>query len=135
MPDTAVSRTLEERDRSFQYLNFTYNLAAFGNADVLTDYPLDFYGEIVEWRIAVGTPATGAGATITLNLEINAVAVTGEERIFTLANGATLGTVFTMTPTGANIFNPDDTLSIIGTTSTVFTAGTIIITIVLRPLS
>ena len=98
---------------------------------VLTVGILGFRGSIRRWLAICKVAATGAGATTTLTLTINGVALTGGVLTPTLAN-MTAGAVVAATAiTGANTFDEDDVIDLVAASSTAFTAGQVEILIFL----
>lgn len=93
--------------------------------ELLTDYVLGYAFKILAVDFVVTDEGTGAGATQTINLEINSTNVTGGVINPTLANTATAGalvagTAVTANNTGSNAA----TLSIeVAAGGTIFTAG------------
>lgn len=74
--------------------------------------------------LRVSKAGTGAGASITLQSQINAVACTGGSIVSTLANSATVGgTVAGTAITGNNTGTAGQTVEFAVTVGTVFTAG------------
>lgn len=112
-------------------LMFPINLVALtaGAADLMTNYVPGYAFKILAVDAVVITLGTGAGATITLNLEIGATNLTGGVVNPTLANTATLGTLITGTAvTAANVGTNASTLSIeVAAGGTIFTAGQIVL--------
>lgn len=108
-------------------LAFPINLVALtaAAADLMTNYVPGYAFKILAVDFVVTTLGTGAGATMSLNLEIGATNITGGVVNPTLANTATLGTLVTGTAvTAANIGTVASTLSIeVAVGGTIFTAG------------
>jgi hypothetical protein len=72
----------------------------------------------------VSKAGTGAGASVTLQTQVNGVAATGGAMTLTLANAATVGgTVAGTVFTGGNAGSAGQTLELAVTVGTVFTAG------------
>lgn len=93
--------------------------------ELLTDYVLGYAFKILAVDFVVTEEGTGAGATQTINLEINSTNVTGGVINPTLANTATAGALVAGTAvTAANTGNAAATLSIeVAAGGTIFTAG------------
>lgn len=108
-------------------LMFHVNLVALtaAAADLMTDYVPGYAFKILAVDYVTTTLGTGAGATMSLNLEIGATNVTGGVVNPTLANTATLGQLVTGTAvTAANVGTAASTLSIeVAAGGTIFTAG------------
>lgn len=120
-------------DQADTILSFPINLASVGNGDVVTDFTPGFAGEIVSWKFVVTVPATTAAKTMALNLEINAIDVTGGVLTITSANATPIGNVVAATAiTAANTFDANDTISIEASAVTAFVEGAGVLTIRLR---
>lgn len=108
-------------------LMFHINLVALtaAAADLMTDYVPGYAFKILSADYVTTTLGTGAGATMSLNLEIGATNVTGGVVNPTLANTATLGQLVAGTAvTAANVGTNASTLSIeVAAGGTIFTAG------------
>lgn len=93
--------------------------------ELLTDYVLGYAFKILSVDFVVTDEGTGAGATQTINLEINSTNVTGGVINPTLANTATAGALVAGTAvTANNTGNAAATLSIeVAAGGTIFTAG------------
>jgi len=99
---------------------------AIANGDLLTDYPLDFYGRVRGHKVICDEAITTAGKTATLGAEIGAVAVGGMATA--LAGTKALGEVTSLTaPTGGgtDVFKPGDTLSMVASSVTAFVEGAV----------
>ena len=132
---TAVSRTKEQQGTTYDYRTFHVYLANITDADVVTDIPVDYDGEVVRLEVVVGNVAVSTGSKLsTLSVHINATAVTGATAAMTSA---------TMTPKGKKAFNgtatqnnrrftANDTLSLVASSTTAFAEGDAWVTIVLK---
>lgn len=132
---TAVSRS-REQSREFITIPMQVDLADISDADVLTDYPLTFDGEIERFIVTVCTPVTTAGDASTLNLVITHGAtdttVSGTATAMTSANMTPLGLVKNNAATGNNTFLSGDTLSIVASSTTAFAEGSAQLVVVCR---
>ncbi len=112
-------------------LTFAVDLASLTTLarELVTDYVLGYAFKILSVDFAVTDEGTGAGATQTINLEINSTNLTGGVINPTLANTATAGALVAGTAvTAANTGNAAATISIeVAAGGTIFTAGTGII--------
>jgi len=106
---------------------FHINLVALtaAAADLVTDYVPGYAFKILAVDFTVTTLGTGAGATMSLNLEIGATNLTGGVVNPTLANTATLGSLIAGTAvTANNTGTAASTISIeVAAGGTIFTAG------------
>lgn len=105
-----------------------YELAAFpagaGPADVRANYPAPYHLEILSVHASVTTAPTGGGGTAAINLEIDAVNVTGG--VVTVATGDVLGVRKNGTAvTAARRAHEGDAIDVEVTAVTAFTAGAI----------
>lgn len=130
-----VSRKVVGGESAESFLTFHVDLADIAaTGDVITAIPLAFAGQILSHSFVVDDPASTPGASITLNLEINATNVTGGVVTLTTAtvlDGVTIpGTAIT----AANVFTAGDTLSVEAVVGTAFTEGSGTITIVIKAL-
>ena len=102
-----------------------------GASELMTNYTLGYAFKILAVDAVVETVGAGAGATMTINLEIGAVNLTGGVVNPTLANTATAGAVVAGTAvTANNVGTAADTLSIeVAGGGTVFSAGVIVLMI------
>lgn len=128
---SVFSRTKEE-SAEYCYLEQHVSLADISDADVLTDFPLDFWGEVVSLRVIVSTPVTTGSKASTLTVEINSTAVEGISLGLTSANMTPLGAVLNDDATGAKAFGPDDTISIVASSTTAFVEGSATLCLVLK---
>jgi hypothetical protein len=112
-------------------LMFAVNLASLTTLarELVTDYVPGYAFKILAVDFAVTDEGTGAGATQTINLEINSTNLTGGVINPTLANTATAGALVAGTAvTANNTGNNAATISIeVAAGGTIFTAGTGII--------
>lgn len=93
--------------------------------DLITGFTPGFRGKIVGWDVVADVAATGDNAAQVLNLEINAVDVTGSSFTLALADVNAIGKVKAGgTPTALNEFDENDTISVeLAASGTAFTAG------------
>jgi hypothetical protein len=100
-----------------------------GASELMTDYTPGYAFKILAVDFVVTDVGAGAGASMTINLEIGVTNVTGGELNPTLANTATAGAIVAGTAVTANNTGTDaSTLSIeVAAGGTVFTSGTGII--------
>ena len=110
-----------------QTLIFPINLVALTTsaADLLTNYVLGYAFKILSVDFAVTTIGAGAGATQSINLEINTTNVTGGVVNPTLANTNVLGALIAGSAvTANNVGTATDTLSIeVAASGVIFSAG------------
>jgi hypothetical protein len=94
-------------------------------ADLITDYVLGFAFKILGVSFSTTTIGAGAGATQSLNLEINSTNVTGGVVAVTLASTDTLGEISAGSAvTALNTGTATDTISVeVAAGGTIFTAG------------
>lgn len=94
-------------------------------SELLTNYVLGYAFKILSVDFVVGEVGAGAGATMTINLEIGVTNVTGGVVNPTLANTATQGVIVSGTAvTAANVGTAANTLSVeVAAGGTIFTAG------------
>ena len=96
--------------------------ADLANDDVLTGYPLNFYGKVGGGRVVTTKAITTGAKTATMNVEINTTTVTGWGAA--VAGAKALGSITDMgTATAAHTFIPGDTLSIEASAVTSFVEG------------
>lgn len=99
-------------------------LSKVADGDVLTNWTPGFGGTIVKVAFAVTDPVTTADKGAALNLEINAVNVTGGGITLTSANCTPLGAVINGAAiTGNNTFGAADTISVEASATTAFIEG------------
>ena len=99
-------------------------LAKVVNGDILTNFVPGFPGSIVKAAFAVSDPVVTAGKAAALNLEINAVNLTGGVISLTSANCTPLGAVVAGTAiTANNVFSATDSISVEASGVTAFTEG------------
>lgn len=93
--------------------------------DLITGYTPGYKGKIIGWQVVASVAATGDSAAQVVNLEINAVDVTGSATTLALASLNAIGKVQVCeTPTALNEFDADDTISVeLAASGTAFTAG------------
>jgi len=122
---------------SSQVISLPISLAAItADGDVVTDWTPTFAGTIKKVAFQVTVPVTTAAKAATLNLEINAVDVTGGVVALTSANATPLGKVIAGTAvTANNTFDANDTVSVEATGVTAFAEGegTLLITVEVTP--
>lgn len=114
-------------------VRITRDAADIANGDLLTNYPLDFYGKVGGGRVVCEKAITTGAKTTTLNAEIDTTNVTGwgGEYAGTKATGA----VTELDPaTAANTFRPGQTLSIEAASTTAFVEGQVSIEVDLYEL-
>lgn len=105
-------------------------LARIANGDLLTNWTPGFKGTLLGVAAFVADPATTADKLATLNLEIDAVNVTGGVLSLTSANMTPLGAVVAATAiTAANVFTAVQTISIEASGVTAFVEGEIVLLI------
>lgn len=114
-------------------LNIPLKLANVADGDVVTDLPLGFAGQIVDFKFLVTDPVTTAAKTSALHLEIGAVALTGGVLTITSATATPLGEVIEATAiTAGDVFDDNDTLSVVAASTTAFVEGEGILVIVVE---
>lgn len=107
-------------------IRITRAAAAIANGDLLTEYPVDFYGKIGGGRVITDVAITTAAKTTTLNAEIDTTNVTGWGGAF--AGTSALGVVTELSPaTAAHTFRPGQKISIEAASTTAFVEGTVTI--------
>lgn len=107
-----------------EVLPFTVPLAAIvGAGNIVTDYRPAVAGTIEQIDAVVTQPGTGAGATVTLNWQIDTVPIAGSTITPTLANTATLGAILSTTPTAANRITRESQLRLVASGVAAFTGG------------
>lgn len=106
-------------------LNVPVNLVSIGgNVDVVTAMSPGVDGVVEYAEFVVTTPVTTASKLATLNLYINAVAITGGTIALTSANATPLGKVVAVTGiTALNAITGKDTFSVKATGVTAFAEG------------
>lgn len=105
-------------------LTIPIKLAKVANGDVLTNFTPGFPGSIVRAAFVVTDPVVTASKLATLNLEINAVNLTGGVISLTSANCTPLGAVIAGTAiTANNTFGATDTISVEASSVTAFVEG------------
>lgn len=105
-------------------LSIPYKLSKIANGDLITEIVPGFPGRIIKWWFSVTDPATTAGKTADLNLEINAVNVTGGVLQLTSANCTPKGgKVEAAAITANNVFGAEDSISIEASNVTAFAEG------------
>ena len=110
-------------------------LATVADGDIVTALPLDFVGELVSVNAFATVVASTADKLSTLNLEIDAVNVTGGTVALTTAGLDTLGKVVAGAAiTGNNAFTAAQTLSVEASSTTAFIEGEILLVITSRCL-
>ena len=134
-PKSAFARTAEEQDKTYHVISFSQALASISDADVLTNYPLDFAGKVHALRVITTTLASTADKATTLTVDINATAVAGISAALTTANQGTEGVVLESTATAASStreFTAADTISVVAASTTAFIEGVATIQLVLE---
>lgn len=106
-------------------IGFPIDLAQItGNIDVVTDYPLQGNGKIIQVAFVVTVPVTTAAKLATLNLEIGTTNLTGGVVALTSANATPLGKVISGTAvTANNVFKDGDLISVEASGVTAFVEG------------
>lgn len=129
---TAFSRTKEESDASYSYLSFYKSLNLVTAADVVTNFPLDFEGEVVRLDVVVSDAVTTASDAATFGIEINSTAVTGASVATTSANMTPIGAIVSGAATANNTFTSSDTLSIVASSVTDYAEGSVMLVVTLK---
>lgn len=120
--DTAMPIVGGETTESF--LDFHIDFPNVANGDVVTDFELEFDGEIVDDQLVITEAVTTAAKAATYTLKINATNVTGGVIATTSANATPLGKVIPGTAvTAANTFAAGDKLSIVASGVTTYVEG------------
>lgn len=122
---STIRLEFDQVDGDVVLLQFPVQLAAIGgNVDVITAASLGIVGVIEYAEFIVTTPVTTAGKLATLNLYINAVAVTGGAIALTSAAATPLGKVIAVAGiTALNAIGAADTFSVKATGVTAFAEG------------
>lgn len=97
------------------------NATEFANADLVTDFPINFYGRIRRLVRITEVVIAGAGAVMNVGAEVGSTAVTGLTVASTLADAR--GTVAQDEPTAPAIVKPGDVVSLIGSGATAGSSG------------
>jgi hypothetical protein len=98
------------------------DLTSAANATLYTFTP-QFSGKIKKVTMSVNKAGAGAGATVTITPNIAGTPLTGGVLTPTLGN-TTLGAELTATSvTGANMFSAGQSITLVGSSFTAFTAG------------
>ena len=119
----------KEGQKSGYVMPVVINLNA-ATGDILTSLALGHKGTIEAVDGYVKVAGAGAGADVSINLEIGAVDLTGGVVNATIGNAATLGAkVAGTTVTANNQFSASDVISIETAVATAFTAGELILMI------
>jgi hypothetical protein len=131
---SAITRSAEQAQTVYDYRTFYVTLSTITAADVITDIPVDYDGEVVRLEVVVGNVAvTTASKAATLDVHINATAVTGATAALTSATMTPKGAkAFNGTATAAKKFTKNDTLSLVASSVTAFGEGDAWVTIVLK---
>ena len=99
-------------------------MTSIANGDMVTNFTPGFAGVIKKWYWIQGAAVTTIAKLATLNLEVNAVNLTGGTISLTSAACTPLGKVIDCsTITGGNSFDKDDTISIEAASVTAFIEG------------
>jgi len=115
-----VSRAIVQRS----VLVIPIKLAKVANGDILTNFTPGFPGSIIKVAFAVTDPVVTASKVATLNLEINAVNLSGGVVSLTSANCTPLGAVVAGSAiTANNVFSATDTISVEAASVTAFVEG------------
>ena len=112
-------------------IRFTRDAADIADGDLLTDYPVDFYGRIKGHRMITDVAITTAAKTTTPQVDIGAVKVVGTDGT-AFAGVSSLGAVEELDPPdndGTELFKPGDTVSYVVSSTTSFVEGTVAIEI------
>jgi len=121
--DGVLVLILPEQQNPVGVISFGADFTAFANATLFTFTPT-FSGRISKISLTTAKAATGAGATCTITPNIAAVALTGGVLTPTLANQNAAGNELAATAiTGANRFNKGQAITLVGSSTTAFTAG------------
>lgn len=105
-------------------LSIPYKLSKIANGDLVTEIVPGFPGRIIKWWFTITDPATTAGKTADLNLEINSANVTGGVLQLTSANCTPKGSkVEAAAVTANNVFGAEDSISIEASNVTAFAEG------------
>lgn len=110
------------------------DLVDVANGDLITDYPLDFEGEIYGLRTITSSGAFVAAKTSTLRVQINATDVPGARLVLTTANSDTLGEVNEALASrrGSHTFGVRDKVSVLASDTTAFADGAVTLQLLLR---
>lgn len=124
---TGVAGSTVAAGVAVQTLSFPIQLTSMTTAaaDLMTNYVVGFRFKVLSISFVTTTLGTGAGASQTLNLEINSTNLTGGSLPLTLATTTPLGVKVDATAiTANNVGTATDTLSVeVAAGGTVFTAG------------
>jgi len=102
-------------------LEVVSNATEWANADLVTDFPINFYGRIRRLVRITEVVIAGAGAVMNVGAEVGSTAVTGLTVASTLADAR--GTVAQDEPTAPAIVKPGDVVSLIGSGATAGSSG------------
>lgn len=137
--EAASDQTMHRADgtgavyRLHSRVRITRDAADIADGDLLTDYPLDFYGKIGGGRVICEKAITTGAKTTTLNAEIDTTNVTGWGGAY--AGARATGVVTALSPaTAAHTFRPGQTLSIEAASTTSFVEGQVSIEVDLYEL-
>jgi hypothetical protein len=96
----------------------TIDFASTADGDIRTGIEAPYHGEIISLFGMVSAPLVGAGGTTLLNLELDAVNVTGGALTMSTAAGGTLGAKLSATAiTAANVFSEGSLIDVEATAS------------------
>lgn len=98
------------------------DMTTAANATLLTFTP-QFNGRIKKITGTASKPATGAGATVTITPNIAGTPLTGGVLTPTLGNWIAAAEITATSITGANYFTAGQTITLVGSSFTAFTAG------------
>lgn len=114
-------------------VRITRDAADIADGDLLTNYPLDFYGKVGGGRVICEKAITTAAKNTSLNAEIDTTNVTGWGGAY--AGAKATGAVTALSPaTAAHTFRPGQTLSIEAASTTAFVEGQVTIEVDLYEL-